>query len=300
MMHLYLWGVAIAIATLVRVIGHPTDCKTVLDSLSWQRRWHQALISFVVPPLLLLTTAIAVVAMGYSTTHPWDGQLSYTAALSFLSVALVVWSYLGWVALATWRNIGHYPQRLIQTGAGSKVSLVRGRILELPAMFSAQVGLWSSELVVSQGLLTHLDDEHLAAVLAHEDGHRHYRDTFWFFWLGGLRRLTAWLPYSESLWQELLLLREIRADRWAARSVDALVLAESLMSVISAPLLAESLCANFSCAAPQSRLAQRIDALLAAETPFVGEATSAFQIFPWQWMAIACTLTPLLTIPFHY
>ena len=108
-------------------------------------------------------------------------------------------------------------------------------------MFSAQVGLWSSglwssELVVSQGLLDHLDDEHLDAVLAHEAGHDYYRDTF----LVLLARVTKAVnllapPISESLWQELLLLREMRADRWAARSVDTLVLAESLMSVMDCP-----------------------------------------------------------------
>jgi Peptidase family M48 len=312
MMHWHLWGLAIAIASLVRFLGRPIDSQTVSASLirplSWQRRWHQTLVTFVVPPLLLLTTAIAVVAMGYSTLHPWDGQLSYGVALGFLFMALAVVIYLSWVAFGTWREIRRYPQRLIQTGSGATARQVMGRILDVPAMFSAQVGLWSSQLVVSEGLLARLDDEHLAAVLAHEAGHGYYRDTFWFFWLGGLRRLTGWLPYSESLWQDLLLLREIRADRWAARSVDTLVLAESLMSVITAPLMAESLCASFSCAAPQSRLAQRIDALLGDEALLGGEATGssrgvfrgAFKLVPWQWMAIACALTPLLTIPFHY
>ncbi len=306
MMHLYLWGLAISIASVVRFMGRPSAANLSASPLTWQRRWHQSLVIFVVPPLLLLTTAIAVVAMGYDTmhpwAHPWDGQLSYMAALGFLSVALVIGIYLAWVALRTGWEIRRYPKRLIQTGTGENESQVMGRILDVPALFSAQVGLWSSELVVSQGLLNHLDDEHLAAVFAHEAGHGYYRDTFWFLGLGWLRRLTAWLPYSESLWQELLLLREIRADQWAARSVDTLVLAESLMSVITAPLMAETLCASFSCAAPQSRLSQRIDALLSLETEMAlgDEATSAFSLVTWQWMALACALTPLLTIPFHY
>ena len=172
--------------------------------------------------------------------------------------------------------------------------------MDVSAVFSAQVGLWSSQLIVSRGLLAHLDSEHLAAVLAHEAGHQHYRDTFWFFWLGGLRRLTCWLPYSENLWQDLLLLREIRADRWAARSVDTLVLAESLMSVITAPLAPESVCAGFSCAAPRSRLAQRIDALLEIDSTAATSSVGSFKVMPWQWVAISFTLAPLLTIPFHY
>ena len=185
------------------------------------------------------------------------------------------------------------PKKTIETSM--RTHLARGRVLATPTVFSAQVGLWSSELVISQGLLAQLNDEHLAAVLAHESGHKHYRDTFWFFWLGGLRRLTAWLPYSEALWQELLLLREVRADLWAARSVDTLVLAESLMSVITAPLMPlESVCPGFSCAAPRSRLAQRIDALLEVPT------ADGFDLNALQWSAMGLALLPLLTIPFHY
>lgn len=303
MMHLHLLGIAAAVSISIRFIAKLTDRSNqpvAQPSLSWQRRWRQALIAFVVPPLLLLTSAVAVVTMGYSTTHPWDGQLSYAISFAFVLAAIAVWTYLSWIAFRTRREMQQHPQVLIQTGQGASQRQVMSRILEVPAVFSAQVGFWPSELVVSQGLLTYLDDEHLAAVLAHEAGHGHYRDTFWFFWLGGLLRLTKWLPYSESLWQELLLLREIRADRWAARSVDTLVLAESLMSVMTAPLVAESVCAAFSCVAPRSWLAQRIDALLCEDAPLVGESAGAFRILPWQWMAIAFALTPLLTIPFHY
>ncbi|MGB3298131.1 MAG: M56 family metallopeptidase [Phormidesmis sp.] len=303
MMHLHLLGIAVAAAVLIRLFVQLTDRSyqpVDQQMLTWQRRWYRALIAFLVPPLLLLTSAIAVVVMGYSTTHPWDGQLSYAVSLAFVLGAIAIWIYLSWVALKTRQEIHRYPQVMIETGQGAKKRQVKGRILEVSAVFSAQVGLWPSELVISQGLLSHLDDEHLEAVLAHEAGHDHYQDTFWFFWLGGLRRLTKWLPYSETLWQDLLLLREIRADKWAAQSVDTLVLAESLMSVMTAPLVAESVCAAFSCAAPHSRLAQRIDALLCEDVPLTSPRPSQLRILPWQWMAIAFALTPLLTIPFHY
>lgn len=286
MMHLHMIGLAGAIAFLCRFLGQPTD-----QSDRWQLRWHRALIAFVIPPLLLLATAVAVVTMGTSTAHAWEGRLSYGLAVSFVAIAMGRWIQLGWQALKTRREVRRYPQRLIETEAGQ----TSGRVMDVPAVFSAQIGLWTSDLVVSQGLLAHLDSEHLAAVLAHELGHAHYRDTFWFFWLGGLRRLTGWLPYTEALWQELLLLREVRADRWAARTVDTLVLAESLMSVITAPLMeAEAVCAGFSCAAPRSRLAQRVDALLAEDL------SDSFGVEPWQWAAISLALSPLLTIPFHY
>ncbi len=315
MMHLHLWAVAVAVAVLIRVWGQSSEGQSAESQSSqryWQRRWHRALLTFLAPPLLLLTTAIAVLAMGYSTAHPWDGQLSYAIALSVWLTTLAISLRLCWMAFRTWQEIRTCPQRLIQVGPRTARRQKLGRVLDVPLVFSAQVGLWpsllwSSELVVSQGLLDHLDDEHLAAVMAHEAGHDYYRDTFWFFGLGGLRQLTSWLPYSEALWQELLMLREVRADQWAARQVDALVLAESLMSVITAPLMSESVCAGFSCAAPRSRLAERIDALLDLKDPSPAAAaceaspaaTHSFKFSPWQWAAIACTLAPLLAIPAH-
>ncbi|MGB3295448.1 MAG: M56 family metallopeptidase [Phormidesmis sp.] len=286
MMHLHMIGLAGAIAICCRLLGRPTA-----ESNRWQSRWHRALIAFVVPPLLLLATAVAIITMGTSTAYAWEGRLSYGLGLGFVVMAMGRWIQLGWQALQTRHQIRRYPQSLIETNMGQTL----GRVVEVPTVFSAQIGLWSSDLVVSRGLLAHLDSEHLEAVLAHESGHAHYRDTFWFFWLGGLRRLTGWLPYTEALWQELLLLREVRADCWAACQVDTLVLAESLMSVITAALMeSEAVCAGFSCAAPRSRLAQRVDALLA------GDLSGSFGVAPWQWATISLALSPLLTIPFHY
>lgn len=297
MMHLNMIAMAVAIAIFIRLAGSSTQRAQLLtsaaNSSSWQTRWHQALITFVVPPLLLLTTAVAVIAMGMDTGHHhWGNQVSYVIAVLFVAVAICCWAHLFRLSLKTQRELERHPLKTIGEDT-------LGRVMDVSAVFSAQVGLWPSELVVSEGLLAHLDSEHLAAVLAHEAGHRHYRDTFWFFWLSGLRRFTSWLPYSEPLWQDLLLLREIRADRWAARSIDTLVLAESLMSVITAPLAPESVCAGFSCAAPRSRLAQRVDALLEIDS-LIEKSGSSFEILPWQWATMSFALTPLLTIPFHY
>ena len=307
MMHLHMVGIALGCAIAIRLINHQTLVQASQHGISLRSRWHRAIIAFVVPPLLLIATAIAIISMGTATGyHPWEGKLSYGISAAFIASSLVIWGHLSWAAIKTRLEVSRIPYQTIEAGSmlstdsrttqnAAKKGKVQGRVLNTPTLFSAQVGLWSSELVISQGLIDHLDDTHLAAVLAHESGHAHYRDTFWFFWLGGLRRVTAWLPHSEDLWQELLLLREVRADRWAAQSVDTLVLAESLMSVITAPLVpSEAICPGFSCAAPHSRLAQRIDALL--ESP----AAEGFGLTGFQWGAIALSLMPLLTIPFHY
>jgi hypothetical protein len=121
-----------------------------------------------------------------------------------------------------------------------------------------------------------------------------YRDTFWFLLLGWLRRLTIWLPQTEVLWQELLLLRELRADRWAAQRVDYLLLTESLLLMVKAPTtMFDSSSVAFSSAAAPERLIQRVEALLT-------EVDSIQPSTPQAWAWLLLVLLPLITIPFHY
>ncbi len=251
-----------------------------------QQRWRRSLGQFLFPPLLLLMTAIALVSMGPQgqMVRWWEGWCSYMLAIGFLSFA-------GILALKQmvdgWRSL-HQLRRYTYTDLRGQSS----RVIPTSLPFIGQVGFWQSELVVSQGLLDTFSTDHLEAMLRHEQAHAHYRDTFWFFWLGCLRRLTAWLPQTETLWQELLLLRECRADRWAAHTIDTLLLAESLLRMVSAPALySEHFCAAFSDA--RSRLEERIDALLSE--PEMTQPTK-----PWVWAWLLLVLLPLLTVPFHY
>lgn len=284
MMHISLMTVAIATAVLLR-LAFTHRCLQ-------NAHWLTVLSLFLVSPLLLLTTAIAIVIMGPHghVVSLLEGWSSYGVAWLFLFYGAGILAYLSWQAHSSIANIQTFPQRLIQN--------VPGRVMDADTAFSAQIGLWSSELVISQGLLDTLDDDHLTAVIAHEQAHHYYRDTFWFFWLGWLRRLTGWLPYTNQLWQELLLLREIRADDWASRSVDRLTLAESLVQVIASPLSPITV-ANFSCTAPTSRLSRRIDALLTDNHDY------GFQPH-WSLMTYSCIaglvigLFPLCSIPFHH
>jgi len=290
MMHAQMIVFAIVVAALSRWANQ----RFPHDKSSGTVGWTRTLSAFIAPPLFLLMTAVAIVTMGPFSMVPIEGWLSYGVSLAFVVGAIGCWGYLAWLSVVAHRRISGYPRQTIATA----MQTLSGRIVDTDAVFSAQVGVWPSELVVTQGLLDCLDEEHLDAVLAHESGHAYYRDTFWFFFLGGLRRSTGWLPYTEPLWQDLLLLRELRADDWATRRVDKLVLAEALVSVISAPLmLNQSVYAGFSCAAPRSRLSLRIDALL-AEDAVGAEPTS--DLWADHWFAIALSLTPLLTVPFHH
>ncbi|MEO0735557.1 MAG: M56 family metallopeptidase [Cyanobacteria bacterium J06649_12] len=283
MMHMSLMVGAIATAILLRL--------ALTHRCLQHAHWLAVLSLLIVSPLLLLTTAVAIIIMGPHghMVSPVEGWVSYGTAWIFVLVSIGLLGYLGWRARLSISHIQRYPQQQLHGTVA--------RIMDADTAFSAQVGLWSSELVISQGLLDTLDREHLVAVIAHEKAHCYYRDTFWFFWLGWLRRLSLWLPYTDELWQELLLLREIRADNWATGSVDRLTLAESLVQVIAAPLAPIAL-ANFSCTAPSSRLSRRIDALLS-------DHDYGFQP-QWSLMTTGCIaglvlgLFPLCSIPFHY
>ena len=254
---------------------------------TWLERWHRTLTLFLLPPLLLCTSAIAIIWMGPHGRMVWVGNdwLSYDLAVSFLGFATLYWLKLagsGWLML-----------RQVRTCPIVQVSSNKVRILDLPIPYSAQIGFWEPELVIAQGLLDTLPPEHLEAVLAHEQAHYQYRDTWCFFWLGWVRQITKWLPQTEFMWQELLLLRELRADRWASTQTDPLLVAEALLSIVQqTPVFPEHLSAAFSQMTATNRLDCRIDALFNATEPI--EHSS---ILAWAWLLLA--LLPLFAIPFH-
>lgn len=280
-MHLVMILAALGLAGLLRYSWSE-------PSGHWMQRWQRALFLFVLPPLVLLMTAIAVLCMGP------QGQMiglrtdwfSYCLVIGGVGIAILVLlksAYDGWRSL---QRLCTYPEINLNGSVA--------RLLDSPMLFSGQIGFWQPQLVVSQGLLQTLTPEHLDAVLTHEQAHNNYRDTFWFFWLGWVRQITSWLPNTESLWQELLVLRELRADQWAAQHVDALLLAESLLIVVSAPMkTSEQFCAAFSCATPRNRIQERIDALLAepAELPT--------QSWLWTCGWVLLAFLPLIAVPFH-
>jgi Zn-dependent protease with chaperone function len=231
-------------------------------------------------------TAIALLCMGPQGKMGgvYTGWFSYVLALTslgFFSCLCVKLAISGWRSLQSTR---HCPLINLE---GKQV-----RLLDTEALFAGQIGFWHPELVVSEGLLQKLSPSHLESVLAHEQGHFYYRDTFWFFWLGWVRSCTAWLPNTDALWHELLVLRELRADSYAASQVDPLLLAESLLLVVSnGSVFSQSeICCAALGADVGDRLEQRIDALLALpnHTP---ETVS--------WHGFLLALLPLVTVLFH-
>ena len=270
----------------VTILAWMIRYKTMYRGKNWSKRWHYSLFLFLFPALLVFTTAIAILYMGC------HGAMLGIKAGSFgciISGILILFS-LGCLVKLAYRG-----DRSIRQLASYRHQNINGkiaRIIPTHLPYSAQIGFWQPELVISTGLLASLDGEHLAAVMAHEQAHLYYRDTFWFFWLGWIRSFTFWLPRTEALWQELLLLRELRADSQAAKKVDFLLIAESLLIVAKAPL-DPLLCASLNDAAVGDRLNERIDALL--------EEVESFPVSRWQnWSWVCLLVLPLLTIFLHY
>ncbi|MEM1171622.1 MAG: M48 family metalloprotease [Cyanobacteria bacterium P01_H01_bin.35] len=280
-MHLIIIFFALALAYGLR-------CVDFFISPHWLVRWQRSLILFISPPLLLIATAIAIICMGPQGEMLGlsTGWVSYVLAWVFCGWTAILGLVLGYQGWQSVQKVNDYPQINIK---GKSVFL-----LDNPILFSAQIGFWNSKLVVSKGLVERLNSEQLDAVLNHEQAHYYYRDTFWFFWLGWLGKIVPFLPNTEVLWHELLTLREIRADQWAKRQVDGLLLAETLLLMVSDRFTeTDNFYAAFSCTTPPNRLTERIDYLL-AEPDF-----SIQQNNYWFWSWILLNFLPLISIFFH-
>lgn len=265
------------------------------DGSTWQARWQKALVCFVLPPLLVMTTTIAVLCMGAEgqMIGLQAGRLSYAIALIFLLYSIFrscQLAYIGWLSLQK-------LQKLVidfNSAENFKINCEEPILLiNIPILFAAQIGFWKSKLFISQGLLDTFDAPHLEAVLLHERAHAHYHDTFWFFWLGCLRQIMPWLPNTRSLWEELLLLRELRADRWATQHLDGLLVAESLLAMVSSSMTpTATFAAAFESSITSDRLEERIDFLLAKPEPLPK--------FSWSSLFwIGFSLLPLTVLPLH-
>lgn len=280
-MHLLMILTALAVSWIVR--GSWTNSPG-----NWLARWQTTLFFFLFPPLFILMTAIALLCMGPQGKMGgvYTGWFSYVLALTFLGLFSFVCVKL---AIGGWRSLQSARHCPLINLEGQQV-----RLLHTEALFAGQIGFWQPELVVSEGLLQKLSPSHVESVLAHEQGHFHYRDTFWFFWLGWVRSGTAWLPNTDALWQELLVLRELRADSYAASQVDPLLLAESLLLVVSnGSVFSQSeICCAALGAGVGERLDQRIEALLAPPNH-----TQETRLQSWHGFLLA--FLPLVTVMFH-
>ncbi|NJK71904.1 MAG: hypothetical protein HC926_00215 [Synechococcaceae cyanobacterium SM2_3_60] len=164
----------------------------------WRLTWAprcSPLTLFVAPPLLLLSTVLAIVVMG-SSGQMWGwptGWAGYIPALVVMGVALLsaLWQWLaGWWAV----------RRLLAIATLETVAAEPVYVVAHPAVFAAQIGIIYPRLMLTTGLQHMLSPAQQAAVIWHERAHRYYHDSLLFFALGWLRWWTlSAAPYRSPL-----------------------------------------------------------------------------------------------------
>jgi Zn-dependent protease with chaperone function len=162
-------------------------------------------------PTALIVPAILVVGLLRGTAHmirQWWLTRRHVSRLGVLSYPV--------------------PDRLIEAaetaGIGQRITFIAS---DQPFAFC--VGLWRPQVWVSAGLLDHLDDDELIAVLRHEAHHLHLRDPLRLLVVRALRDALFFLPVVRDLswWYEVE--QEICADRAAG---EVLPLASALHKLL--------------------------------------------------------------------
>lgn len=165
------------------------------------------------------------------TTHlGFDGHRIGDAALiipAAILTASVLWVAFG-IARAA-RSVSRMLRRAV-VGAGPDDSL----ILEGQEVILAAAGITRPRVVVSAGALVTLDDEELAAGLAHERGHIEHRHRYILLGAELARGLARFLPGTRQAMRELVFHLERDADQWAiSRKHDPLALASAICKAAS-------------------------------------------------------------------
>lgn len=279
-MHLFLIVSTLCLIYLIRLVSKFVAVK-------YQQSWGLVLFFFAFPPLILLMTCVTIVCMGYQG-EMWGiraSKFSYILAILFILYSLFTLTKTSLNHYRSCHKIAQYPTKSI-FGYDYK-------FINISFPYAAQIGFVRSHLVISKGLIELLSEEHLKAVIAHELAHEKYKDTFLFFWLFYLKQVGFLLPNNDDLWQNLVLLRELRADKKASETVDFMLIAESLLKVALAVNNQEKFNQlGFDCAFDNYRLQTRIDSL-------INDNDSVKKINYLDVIWLVLILTPWLFFPFH-
>jgi len=92
---------------------------------------------------------------------------------------------------------------------------LRLRLLDSPRPLAFTVGLWNPQVVLSEGMISTLSQEELAAVLSHELGHVQSRDPLRLAVVRFLADALWFLPVARSLAADFADVVEAAADDWA-------------------------------------------------------------------------------------
>lgn len=290
-MHFLVMITAVILAYLIRIISqHPHFKK--------QKSWSLSLFFFITPVLLVLMSSVAIVTMGY------QGQMWGIEAT--LISYILAWCCLGYGVINLFTYYLEIKKISIRVNQLAEENVLgnQAKVLNTSFPYAGLMGFYQGEkksltdffqshLVLSKGLINLLSQEHLQAVITHEKAHQKHKDPLIFFCLSYCKNITFWLPNNEKLWNDLILLRELRADNTASKSVDFLLLAESLLMMTQEAMEQPSpMDYDFICTFMDNRLNERIEAL-------INQDNSAHYINWYQLSWMMVVFIPFIIIPFH-
>ena len=164
--------------------------------------------------------------LGIDGSQVGGGAVVLPAVILAASVLSALW---GLVRAA--RAVRAAVRRAV-VGAGPPGSVVVGG----PSVLLAATGVARPRILISAGALTLLDDDELAAGLAHEQGHIARRHRFVLLFAELCRGLARFLPGTRRAVEELRYHLERDADQWAlARRHDPFALARAICKAAPHP-----------------------------------------------------------------
>lgn len=150
------------------------------------------------------------------------------APLTTVAVLFVAGSFLYAVlstgaSLVNTRRLLHLPLKYIggrlenldAALARPQFRHLRLRLFDSPRPLAFTVGLWNPQVVLSEGMISKLSQEELAAVLSHELGHVQSRDPLRLAVVRFLADALWFLPVARSLAADFADVVEAAADDWA-------------------------------------------------------------------------------------
>jgi Zn-dependent protease with chaperone function len=157
----------------------------------------------------------------------------------------------------------------------------------------AAAGLMHPRLVVSAGALAVLDDEELAAGLAHENGHIARRHHLGFAYAECCRAVARMLPGTRRAVAELRFHLERDADEWAIRRHhDPFALASAIYKAATTGASADPAMVTLGGGA----IERRLDGLLGTEPASIGRLRRRM-VDSAAVLVVCVTLTSLVAIP---
>ena len=171
--------------------------------------------------------------------------------------SLAIAGSLAAVFAGTWR-LGRRLQRVASDALGCGPA--GSRIIGGRDVLMAAVGVRRPQVLVSAGALVALDDDELAAGLAHERGHIARRHRYVLVYAELCRALGRVLPGTRRAAAELAFHLERDADRWAlAHGVDRRALASALHKATGAHLRGRGLVVALGGHALEERVGELLD-----------------------------------------